>query len=63
MENITIFLVMILLPGKLGCCMSRFGSLRQPCRPAIILGVQGEGGMSVYVCVVCCVLCVGGIGV
>lgn len=59
-ENITIFLVMILLPGKLGGCMSRFGSLRQPWHPTIISRVQGGG--FVFMCLCFCV-CVGGRGV
>lgn len=45
---------MILLPGKLGCCMSRFGSLRQPWRPAIIPRVQG-GVVCLYMFVLCVV--------
>lgn len=59
-ENITIFLVMILLPRKLGCCMSRFGSRRQPWRPTITPRVQ-RGGISLYVFVFLCV-CDRGIG-
>lgn len=51
---------MILLPGKLGCCMSRFGSLRQPWRPKIISRVQGGG--FVCMCCVCVFVCVLGEG-